>query len=76
MTLKPAYGRDYKSQKEVQADFDADKDFIIADVFSPYSGKPVNKSQIVSLEGMTRTITIRYAKLRKVMVVIIREPEV
>lgn len=69
MTLTPAYGRDYKSQKEVQADFDADKDFIIADVFSPYSGKPINKSQIVSLEGMTRTIMIRYSAKRKVMAV-------
>lgn len=46
MTLIPAYGRDYKSRKEVQADFDADKDFIIADIVSPYSGKVVNKSQL------------------------------
>jgi len=26
--LSPAYGRDYKSAKEVKADFDSNKDFI------------------------------------------------
>jgi len=28
MTLTPAYGRDYKSKKEVLADWEAGKDFI------------------------------------------------
>ena len=28
MTLTPAYGRDYKSKKEVQADLLANKDFV------------------------------------------------
>lgn len=44
-TLTPAYGRDYKTAKEVKAAWDAQKDFIIADFFSPYDGKPMNKQQ-------------------------------
>lgn len=29
MTLTPAYGRDYKSKKEIEADLKANKDFIL-----------------------------------------------
>jgi len=64
ITLTPAYGRDYKSAKAVKADWQAGKDFIIADWnFHRYSGKPANRSD---LEG--QKIMIRYAKLRKVVV--------
>lgn len=45
ITLVPAYGRDYKSGKAVQADWDANKDFLICDMFSPWDGKPINKEQ-------------------------------
>lgn len=38
-TLTPAYGRDYKSKKEVIAAFNAGKDFIYNDLSSPYDGK-------------------------------------
>lgn len=62
MTLTPAYGRDYKSKAEVQADWDADKDFIIADVHDRYSGKPVNKSQLAG-----RDVWIRYKQLRSIV---------
>ena len=30
LTVTPAYGRDYKSQKAVKADWSANKDFVIA----------------------------------------------
>jgi len=43
LTLIPAYGRDYKSKKEVIADFEANKDFVIADVMNRFDGKPVNR---------------------------------
>ena len=43
-TLVPAYGRDYKSAKEVKADWDAGKDFQIANAFSPDDGKYINKA--------------------------------
>lgn len=45
ITLLPAYGRDYKSGKAVQSDWDSNKDFLICDMFSPWDGKPINKAQ-------------------------------
>lgn len=65
MNMVPAYGRDYKSAKAVKEDFDAGKDFQIADISSPYDGKYVNKAQLD--KGSTHTI--RYKKLTQVCVV-------
>jgi hypothetical protein len=56
--LVPAYGRDYKSQSEVQADWDANKDFWTADVFNGY-GRATNKQDC---EGMDLRVVIRYAR--------------
>ena len=53
----PAYGRDYKNLKDLEADFNADKDFITP------AGQYINKSQIIQ-EGMT-SIQVRYAKKKK-----------
>ena len=60
--VTPAYGRDYKSAKAAQADWAADKDFVIQDFMSPWDGKPINRSQAVEA-GYT---VIRYGQLRKV----------
>jgi hypothetical protein len=62
ITLIPAYGRDYKSKKEILKDFDSHKDFLIADFFHPYDGKPANK---IDLKDYS-IILIRYNKLRKI----------
>jgi len=67
MTLVPAYGRDYKSKKAIEADLAAGKDFIINDMFSPWDGKPVNVEGLRS-EGITQ-VNVRYGQLRKVCVV-------
>ena len=64
MTLTPAYGRDYKSKAAALADFEAGKDFIIADIASRWSGKPANK-QDLQAAGETR-VMLRYDQLRKV----------
>jgi len=64
MTLTPAYGRDYTSAKAAKADWDADKDFIVADITNPYCGKPVNKSG-----APAGSHTIRYKKLTQACVV-------
>ena len=61
LTLSPAYGRDYKSQKAVQADWDAGKDFVVETMGH---GMYANKAD---LKG--EKVMVRYAKLRKVMVV-------
>ena len=68
MTLTPAYGRDYKSQKAVEEDFNSDKDFIINDIMSPWNGKPCNKSSL----RIGETVQIRYSNLRKIMVIKIK----
>jgi hypothetical protein len=64
-TLVPAYGRDYKSKKAVLADLDAERDFIIADMFDPYDGKPCTPRR----DFAGKTVKFRYNGLRSVMVV-------
>jgi hypothetical protein len=70
MTLIPAYGRDYRNKKDAQADLDANKDFILCDLLSPWDGKPINRPQLVE-EGV-KTVTVRYAKRRKVAQLTVR----
>lgn len=67
MTLVPAYGRDYKSQKEVKADWDAGKDFQIADISSSYDGAYTSKNDASQL---SRPVMIRYKKLTQICVVV------
>jgi len=57
----PAYGRDYKSAKAVKADFDANKDFRISDMFSPDDGRYVNAEQLKPGD----TLAVRYANKTK-----------
>ena len=44
ITLVPAYGRDYKSGKAVQEDWDAGKDFVINDMSHKDDGRYINKN--------------------------------
>lgn len=62
MVIVPAYGRDYKSKKEVMADWDANKDFLVQDMFK--SGY-INKEQALKeLKG--QNLQVRYKKLTQV----------
>lgn len=61
MTLTPAYGRDYKSAKAVQADIGADKDFVEA-----MSGSYINKTQLKELGQAA--VNVRYSQNRKVTI--------
>ena len=70
LTLTPAYGRDYSSKAAVQDDWRAGKDFIIANAFHKYDGKPINKPQA---DEIPTTVHIRYNKLRRIAVI---NPEV
>ena len=65
MTLTPAYGRDYKSKKAVLQDWNDGKDFIIADMFNPYDGKPINKRD-AEREGIEQQVMIRYKNLTQI----------
>ena len=61
MTLTPAYGRDYKNKKTVQSDLDHDKDFVIADLMHPDSGRYVNRADLAKTG--TVSVMIRYKRL-------------
>jgi hypothetical protein len=67
MTIIPAYGRDYRSKKAVQADLREDKDFVVADISSRWNGSYINLSDM--RESNIREISIRYAKGTKVAVI-------
>jgi len=66
-TILPAYGRDYKSKAAAIADFNAGKDFIIADFSSRWDGKPVNKEDLMGTGQ--RSVNIRFNNKRNVAVV-------
>lgn len=59
MSAVPAYGRDYKNQREVVQAWNEGKDFLAQDL---YGSGYINKD---SVEKGT-TVNIRYAKQRKV----------
>lgn len=63
--LVPAYGRDYKSQREVQEAWDANKDFWTADIFNGY-GSATNKQDC---DAMNLRVIIRYARGMKLYAV-------
>lgn len=58
----PAYGRDYKTEEEVRADWEAGKDFLNQ---SLVGGTYVNKDDLVNGE----TVNIRYNNLQDVCVI-------
>lgn len=58
LTLTPAYGRDYKSKKAVEADWHAGKDFVINDMSHPDDGRYTNK------EDMTRAGSHSHVHIR------------
>lgn len=66
MTLSAAYGRSYKSKAAVEADFNADKDFVIESI-GPDMGRYVNRPQLV--EAGIKDVNIRYDRMRKVCVI-------
>lgn len=68
--LGPAYGRDYKTQKELLSDFDAGKDFQILDVMHPNCGGYATKAELIA--GGVQTANIGYKKFTKVAVVALK----
>jgi len=70
ITLVPSYGRDYKNGKEVQAAWDAGKDFTIQSFGHPDDGRQINK-QDAEREG--GTFNIRYKKLTQIKVIKVKK---
>lgn len=66
ITIGPAFGRDYTSKAKALADWDANKDFVIHDLFT--SGY-VNKAQTPDLlrNGIT-AVQLRYNNMRAVVI--------
>jgi len=64
--LTPAYGRDYKSGKQILSDWNEEKDFILANFQDPDCGRYINKQQVQKGER----IQVRYNQLRKTKVFI------
>lgn len=71
ITLIPNRGRDYISADRVLEHLKEGRDFIVADVSSPWDGKPCNLPDL-KRAGVARA-KVRYDRLRKVTVVNISE---
>ena len=65
MNLIPLPSRDYKSRAAVMLAWNENKDFHTADIVSGY-GHATNRRDLVAM-GRAHGITIRYAKLTKVL---------
>ena len=65
ISLVPAYGRDYKSKKEVKEAFNSGKDFKIMDISNPWDGRYASRVELTEY----RQVRIRYSKLRKVCII-------
>jgi len=59
LEVVPAYGRDYKNQKDARTDWNSNKDFR-----ETQSGSYINKDQA---DAIGAKVIIRYANQRKVM---------
>jgi hypothetical protein len=70
ITLVPSYGRDYKSGKEVQAAWDAGKDFTICSFGHPDDGRQINREDAERIGG---TFNIRYKRLTMIKVVKVKK---
>lgn len=66
----PAYGRDYKSKKELQVDWEAGKDFRVENIMSKWDGKyfSVRDTEELKKEGTTH-IQIRYKRLTQIHII-------
>ena len=61
LTVVPAYGRDYKSQREVREAWDAGRDFQINDMSSRWDGSYISKPD----KPADVILTVRYNGLRR-----------
>lgn len=67
ITIGPAFGRDYSSKARALADWDANKDFIIHDLFT---GGYVNKAQVKDLlQNGINKVMLRYNKMHMVVLI-------
>jgi hypothetical protein len=65
ITLIPAYGRDYKSKRDVMKDWTDGKDFQIQDISSKWDGSYTSRRD----KDKLGVVTIRYNKLRDLHII-------
>ena len=65
MTISPAYGKDYKNQKEAIAAFKDGKDFEMQSIASGFAGSYCSKTDFSP--GVT--VNIRFKQMRNIAVV-------
>ena len=70
LTLIPSYGRDYKSGKDVQAAWDAGKDFTISCFASADDGRQINLQDAQVNGG---TFNVRYKGLTMIKVIKVKK---
>lgn len=68
--LLPAYGRDYKSKREIMSALADGRDFQISDTFNPHHGRYINLDQILP---EYHDLTVRHGALRKVAVIDLKD---
>ena len=66
-SLVPAYGRDYKSKKEVIVAWEAKKDFCISSLFDPDCGRYFSIDS--AKDAGIKEVSIRFKKLTQVCVI-------
>lgn len=60
--IQPAYGRDYKSKKEVMDAWNTNKDFVIT-----FTGQTISRSCAEQYGLKGKTLYARYKKMREVL---------
>jgi hypothetical protein len=63
LTVGPAYGRDYHNKAQIEADWEAGKDFVVLDVSSRWYGSYINRED-AERAGIQR-VNVRYQQNRK-----------
>ena len=64
VNLVPAYGRDYTNPEAVKKDWDARKDFLIADIGNEWNGKYTSKE-----DWGGQAVRIRFNKLADFVII-------
>lgn len=68
LIVVPAYGRDYKTSKEVMLAWAGNADFQIADITSRWHGSYVNLGDLRTTLGVS-CVKIRYNRMQKTLLV-------
>ena len=75
LSVVPAYGKDFTSQKAIREHFDNNGDFLIQDISSRYDGSYVNREDLINFDAPYKHLKVRYKKLREVFMMPLNLPK-